>query len=340
MTRAFVCGCRGPTLSGEEERFLREAQPFGIILFKRNVETPGQLRALVEDIRLCVGPQCEILVDQEGGRVQRLGPPHWRAYPAAARFQALDLPIEEKERLVWIAARLIAFDLNDMAITIDCAPVLDVPVARSHDVIGDRAYGHDPNIVTRLGRAAAQGLLDGGVLPIMKHLPGHGRALVDSHLALPVVSVPLSVLEGSDFIPFARNAHLPAAMTAHVVYEAIDPARPATLSATVIGTVIREKIGFRGLLFSDDLSMQALSGSLRERATSSFAAGIDIALHCNGNLDEARGVADAAPQLEGARLARVEAAAACRKSAALAADAEFDPVEAWAELAAALAIEA
>ncbi|HEY1736138.1 MAG TPA: beta-N-acetylhexosaminidase [Methylovirgula sp.] len=340
MTRAFVCGCRGAALSGEEAAFLRDAQPFGVILFKRNVETKAQLRALVDAIRLAAGPSCEILVDQEGGRVQRLGPPHWRAYPAAARFATLDLPIEEKERLVWISTRLIAFDLNEMGIGIDCAPVLDVPVAGSSDVIGDRAYGRDPSTVARLGRAAAQGLLDGGVLPIMKHVPGHGRATVDSHHALPIVTASLPELEATDFVPLARNAHLPAAMTAHVVYEAIDRERPATLSSKAIGAVIRGAIGFKGLLFSDDLSMQALSGSLRDRAAFGFAAGIDIALHCNGDLAEARAVAEATPVLEDARLARAEAARSCRERAALAGDSGFDPVEAWAELAAALAIEA
>jgi beta-N-acetylhexosaminidase len=339
--RAFVCGCRGPTLDREERDFLRDSEPFGVILFKRNVETPGQLRDLILNIRDSLGRAgAEVLVDQEGGRVQRLGPPHWRAYPAAARFAALDLPIEEKERLVWLNARLIADDLRHVGISVDCLPVLDVPVAGSHGVIGDRAFGDDPATVARLGRSAAQGLFDGGILPIMKHIPGHGRASVDSHLDLPRVSASLAELEASDFAPFARNADLPAAMTAHVVYEALDPQRPATQSRHVIADIIRKKIGFSGLLFSDDLSMQALSGGLGDRASAAFAAGIDIALHCNGDLVEARTVAEAAPLLQGAALARAEAAAACREQALEAAESDFDPVDAWTEIAAALAIAA
>jgi beta-N-acetylhexosaminidase len=341
MMRAFVCGCRGPTLTGEERDFLRESQPFGVILFKRNVETPAQLRELIVDIRDSLGRAgAEVLVDQEGGRVQRLGPPHWRAYPAAARFAALDLPIEEQERLVWLNARLIAHDLRSVGISIDCLPVLDVPASGSHAIIGDRAYGHDPATITRLGCSAAQGLLDGGVLPIMKHIPGHGRARVDSHLELPRVTASLAELKASDFVPFTRNADLPAAMTAHVIYDALDRQAPATQSKKVIAGTIRKTIGFSGLLFSDDLSMQALSGGLGERAAAAFAAGIDIALHCNGDLTEARAVAAAAPPLTGPALARSEAALACREQALDAAESDFDPVDAWAEIAAALAIAA
>ncbi|MGP8192777.1 MAG: beta-N-acetylhexosaminidase [Methylovirgula sp.] len=339
--RAFICGCRGLTLSSEERGFLRESEPFGVILFKRNIESAAQLCALIQEIRDCLGrADADVLVDQEGGRVQRLAPPHWRAYPAAARFQAAELPLERKEWLIRLAARLMAQDLREMGITIDCVPVLDIPVQGSHDVIGDRAYGRDPKTVAKLGRAAALGLLDEGVLPIMKHVPGHGRATVDSHHALPVVTAPLAQLAETDFLPFVENADLPAAMTAHVVYMALDTGAPATLSARVIGDIIRQRIGFAGLLLSDDLSMQALSGSLHERAAAAFAAGIDIALHCNGDLVEARAVAAAAPVLAGESLARAEAASACRAAAMLAATASFDPVEAWAQIAAALAIAA
>lgn len=339
--RAFICGCRGLTLSSEERGFLRDSEPFGVILFKRNIESAAQLRALVQEVRDCLGrADADVLVDQEGGRVQRLAPPHWRAYPAAARFQAVALPFERKESLVRLAARLMAQDLRQMGITVDCMPVLDIPVQGSHDVIGDRAYGRDPQTVAKLGRAAALGLLDEGVLPIMKHVPGHGRATVDSHQALPVVTASLAQLAETDFVPFLENADLPAAMTAHVVYMALDTGAPATLSARVIGDIIRQRIGFAGLLLSDDLSMQALSGSLNERAAAAFAAGIDIALHCNGDLVEARAVAAAAPVLAGESLARAEAASACRGAAMLAATASFDPVEAWAEIAAALAIAA
>lgn len=337
--RAFVCGCRGLTLSGEERRFLTDNAPYGVILFKRNVESPEQLRALVADIRDAAGREIDVLVDQEGGRVQRLARPHWRAYPAAARFHAADLPFDRQTRLVRLAARLIGRDLREIGITIDCLPVLDVPVAGSHDVIGDRAYAHDPQTVAKLGRAAAEGLLDEGVLPVMKHVPGHGRSTVDSHHDLPVVAASVAELAAADFQPFIANADLPAAMSAHVVYTAIDPNAPATTSATVIAEIIRKRIGFQGLLFSDDLSMQALKGSLKERAAAAFAAGIDIALHCNGDLDEAHAVASEAPEVTGTTAARA-AAATGRRAKALAAAGDFDPVDAWAEIAAALAIAA
>lgn len=334
MTRAFICGCSGSALTREERDFLRESTPYGLILFKRNVETPDQVRALADSFRDCLGNgDAAVLVDQEGGRVQRLGPPAWHAYPAAARFNATDLPLDRKERLVRRAAKLMAQDLLRLGINIDCAPVLDVPVAGSHDVIGDRAYARDPRIVARLGRAAALGLADGGVLPVAKHIPGHGRAGVDSHIDLPVVTTPLETLAETDFVPFAANADLPIAMTAHVVYTALDHDRPATLSAQVID-YIRAEIGFAGLLLSDDLSMQALRGSLRDRAEAAFTAGIDIALHCNGNRREAEAVAAAAPALSGISLARASRAAAWRGEDA----APFDPVEAWAEIEAALAI--
>ena len=260
--RAFVCGCTGLTLSQDECAFLRETDPFGLILFKRNIETPAQVKALVASFRDCIGrDQAAVLIDQEGGRVQRLGLPHWRTYPPALRFGHGAQPLEIKAKLARVAARIMAHDLRELGINVDCLPVLDVPVPGSHSVIGDRAYGGTPDVVATLGRAAAEGLLDGHVLPIMKHMPGHGRAMADSHLELPVVTVPLEALRQSDFAPFKANADLPAAMTAHVVYTALDPQRPATLSPLVIETIIRQDIGFDGLLISDDLSMQALKGS-------------------------------------------------------------------------------
>ncbi len=335
MSRAFICGCQGTELTQEERDFLRASDPFGLILFKRNVETPAQVRALIADFRACIGRDAAVLVDQEGGRVQRLGPPHWRAYPAAARFGALDRPLLEREALVRKAATLLGQDLRALGFTVDCAPVLDVPVPGAHDVIGDRAFSRDPESVARLGRAAALGLADAGILPIMKHIPGHGRAGVDSHLQLPSVDTPLDLLRETDFYPFKANADLPAAMSAHVVYRALDPERPGTLSPIVI-RYIREEIDFEGLLFSDDLSMQALSGTLRARADAAFAAGIDLALHCNGNLAEAEAVAEAAPLLEGDALTRAARAASWRGDSA----APFDPVEAWAEIEASLAIGA
>jgi beta-N-acetylhexosaminidase len=335
MTRAFVCGCSGVALTLEERDFLRQSEPFGLILFQRNVESPDQVRALIDSFRECLGEaNAAVLVDQEGGRVQRLGPPCWRAYPAAARFNALTLPFERKERLVRLAGALIGQDLSRLGLSIDCAPVLDVPVEGSHGVIGDRAYAQDAQIVARLGRAAALGLIEGGVLPVMKHIPGHGRAALDSHFDLPVVTASLETLAQTDFQPFAANADLPLAMTAHVVYTALDRDQPATLSAPVIA-YIRKTIGFAGLLFSDDLSMQALRGSLRARAEAAFAAGIDVALHCNGNLAEAAEVAAAAPVLAGQSLARAPRAAEWRARVV-----PFDPVEAWAEIEAALAVAA
>ncbi len=335
MTRAFVCGCSGMALTREERSFLRDSVPFGLILFKRNIDTPDQVRALIDGFRdACGDADAAVLVDQEGGRVQRFGPPHWRAYPPPARFVGLDLPLERKERLVRLAAALMGWDLRLVGVSIDCAPVLDVPVEGSHAVIGDRAYGRDPHVVAKLGRAAAFGLCDGGVLPVIKHIPGHGRAKVDSHLNLPICATPLDVLRDTDFLPFAANADLPMAMTAHVVYAALDAERPATLSKQVID-YIRDGIGFAGLLLSDDLSMQALRGGLRGRAEAAFAAGIDIALHCNGDLGETAAVAEAAPALAGASLVRASRAREWRGEAIA-----LDPVEAWAEIEAALAIAA
>lgn len=326
MTRAFVCGCRGATLEPDERRFLREAAPLGVILFKRNIVDPAQVLALTGDLRDALGrDDAMVLVDQEGGRVQRLGPPHWRRYPAAARFAAI-AGLDERADTIRLCARLMAHDLISLGIDVDCMPVLDVPNEGSHDVIGDRAYARDPETVALLGRAAAEGMLDGGVLPIMKHVPGHGRAEADSHLALPTVEASIEHLRRADFEPFFRNRDLPAAMTAHVVYTAVDPERPATISAKVIGDIVRGFIGFDGLLFSDDLSMKALLGTITEKAAALFSAGVDVALHCNGDLDEAREVAAGAPSLERETLRRLVRARAAVRTAA------FDPVDAAAVL--------
>lgn len=334
MTRAFICGCRGLVLEAEERRFLAEAAPLGVILFnrpdQRNVDTPDQVLALTREIRSILGDDAMVLVDQEGGRVQRLRSPHWRRYPPAGSFAAL--AEDARADAVRLAARMMAHDLRSVGIDVDCFPVLDVPVAGAHDVIGDRAYDRDPERVASLGRAAAEGMLDGGVLPVMKHVPGHGRAEADSHHALPVVTAALAQLREGDFVPFRRNRDLPAAMTAHVVYTALDPDRPATISPTVVGEIVRGHIGFDGLLFSDDLSMKALPGSFRDKAEALFAAGVDVALHCNGDLDEARAVAAASPVLAGASLARV-----ARARAAVRVPAPFDDAEAAAELDARLA---
>lgn len=333
-SRAFVWGCcEGVALSAEEFAFLRRWRPWGMILFRRNVASRAQVAALTRAFREAVErPDAPVFVDQEGGRVQRLAPPHWVAYPAASAFiRASDDP-DEQARLARLSARLIAHDLREVGITVDCLPVLDVPAPGSHPVIGSRAYATEPQAVARLGRAAAEGLLEGGVLPVIKHLPGHGRALADSHFELPRVEASLEELEARDFAPFRANADLPVAMTAHVVFSAIDATQPATLSPTVVGEIIRGRIGFDGLLVSDDLSMKALSGTFGERTRRMFAAGVDIALHCNGDLAEAEAVAEATPELSGRSRERAERALACIVPPA----GSFDLVDARAQLDAAL----
>ena len=329
MTRALILGCSGPALTPDEAAFFRDAAPWGFIVFRRNVESPDQLRRLTAALRETVGrADAPVLIDQEGGRVQRMGPPHWPKYPAGRRYGGLDDGLAAAR----LGARLMAHDLTDVGVNVDCAPVLDVPVAGSHDIIGDRAYADEPAEVAAFGRAVAEGLMAGGVLPVMKHVPGHGRAGVDSHLSLPVVTATRAELEARDFAPFRALADLPMAMTAHVVFTALDPSRPATTSPEVIASVIRGAIGFDGLLMSDDLSMQALSGTLRERAAAALGAGCDVALHCNGAMAEMRGVAEAAPELAGPALRRAEAALA-----RLAAPETLDVAEARARLDAALA---
>ncbi len=299
--KAFISGCAGPALSGSEIAFFRREQPFGLILFQRNCQDPDQVRALTAAFREAVGrADAPVLVDQEGGRVRRLKPPHWPAYPAAAVIGTL----HENDpaaglRAAWLHGRLIAADLMDVGIDVDCAPVLDVRAPGTSEAIGDRSFGGDPERVAALGAALAEGLLDGGVLPVPKHLPGQGRATSDSHVGLPVVSDGLDVLAASDFVPFAALAHLPMAMTAHIVFSAVDPGRPATVSPAVIRDIIRKRIGFDGLLVSDDVSMHALSGDYGQRAAAIYAAGCDIVLHCNGRPEEMHAVADAAPELAG-----------------------------------------
>ncbi len=307
--RAVILGCSGQALTPDETAFYKGVNPWGFILFKRNIENPQQVRALCSALRDITGrDDTPILIDQEGGRVQRMGPPHWASYPAGrsygdiySRDEALGL---EAAR---IGARLIAADLHDVGINVDCLPVLDVPVPGAHDVIGHRAYGLEPKIVSDLGGAAAEGVLSGGVLPIIKHIPGHGRAAVDSHLSLPVVENPRTDLE-QDFEPFRALAGMPMAMTAHVIYSAIDADNPATTSKTVISEIIRGHIGFDGLLMSDDVSMQALSGNLADRARQSIAAGCDVVLHCNGLMEEMKAVVGEVPSLEGKAALRAEKA--------------------------------
>lgn len=307
-----IFGCHGPALSAEERAFFRDTQPWGFIVFGRNIADPAQLRALVTSLRETVSDRtAPVLIDQEGGRVARLGPPQWRARPAAQRFADLHaLAPEAAREAAYLNARLIAHDLVDLGINVDCLPVLDVPVEGAHDIIGDRAYGRDPSVIIDLGRAVIEGMIEGGVLPVMKHVPGHGRAGADSHLALPRVAATSEELSASDFVTFRSLNHCPLAMTAHVVYEAIDAQRPATTSPKLIRDVIRGEIGFEGLLMSDDLSMKALSGSLDYRAKSSLFAGCDVVLHCNGDIAEMREIATELKPLEDIHLKRAEAALA------------------------------
>lgn len=306
---AAIYGCAGPSLGDGERRFFRDARPWGFIVFARNIETPGQLRRLVNELREAAGHDAPVLIDQEGGRVARLKPPQWRAYPPGRRYGELYARSRNDGlEAAWLGARLIAAELSALGINVDCLPVLDVPVASAHDVIGDRAYGETPAPVIALGRAAAEGLLAGGVLPIVKHIPGHGRAGVDSHLSLPVVEADAATLSRTDFATFKALADMPLAMTAHVVYSAFDVNAPATTSAKVIDKVIRGEMGFDGCLMSDDLSMQALAGTLAERTRASLKAGCDLVLHCNGKMAEMEEVADQVPDLAGKVLARADAA--------------------------------
>lgn len=314
MPSASIFGCAGPVLDAEERAFFREADPFGFILFARNFETPEQGRALADALRDCVGRDAPILIDQEGGRVARLRPPHWWHPPAAGRFATLaatrpDAAVEA----VTLAARLIAAQLRDVGVDVNCVPVLDVVGPDGNPALGDRVYAGPPDQASRLGRAMCEGHLAGGVLPVLKHIPGHGRATADSHFSLPRVDTALEALDRTDLVPFRDLAAMPMAMTAHIVFSCVDPVRPVTQSATAIATLIRGRIGFDGLLMTDDLSMSALSGGYADRAALSLAAGCDVVLHCNGRMDEMAAVAGAAGPLGGAALARAERALAARR---------------------------
>lgn len=312
---ALIVGCAGLSLTDDERRYLARVNPLGFILFARNVDTPGQVRALVDQFRQAVGrADAPVLIDQEGGRVQRLKPPHWRKAPPGEPFAALaGRDAAAATEALRLNFRLIGRELAGLGIDVDCAPVLDVPVPGAHDVIGDRAYGRSPAQVAALGRACMDGLLDEGVLPIIKHIPGHGRAMVDSHLALPVVEASLAELEAQDFPPFKALADAPWAMTAHVVYKAIDPAAPATTSAKAVREIIRGWIGFDGVLVSDDLSMKALGGSFEGRAAAALDAGCDVVLHCNGDMAEMEAIARAIRPLSDRALERLARAAAMKR---------------------------
>lgn len=301
MTKAFIVGCAGETLSADERAFFARERPWGLILFARNCKSGEQIRTLVEDFRSVVGvSNAPVLIDQEGGRVRRLRPPLVDEYPAGAVYGRLfAVSREAGERAAHLGGRLIGADLAGLGITVDCAPILDVPTPLTSEAIGDRAYGPDADTVAQIGRAFAEGLMASGVLPVVKHMPGHGRASVDSHYDLPVVDALPGDLDAADFTPFRALADLPMAMTAHVVFTALDPDCCATQSPRVIGEIVRGQIGFDGLLMSDDLSMKALGGGVHDRVAKLFAAGCDMALHCNGDMGEMIEVARATPVLAG-----------------------------------------
>jgi len=326
---AIVLGCGGERLTAFERDFFTEVDPAGFILFRRNCSSPDQVRDLVDSLRGCVGrDDAPVLIDQEGGRVARLRPPQWRRYPSPARIASLPDPLAETAAR--LGARLIADDLARLGITVDCLPVLDLPASGADPVIGDRAYGSEPERVARLAGAVCAGLLEGAVLPIVKHIPGHGRARVDSHHACPCVETPYDELARTDFAPFRALAAMPWAMTAHIVYPAVDPAAPATLSPRVIAEVIRGEIGFDGVLISDDLSMQALGGGLGERTRQALAAGCDLALHCNGDPGEMAEVVAAGRPISPLTAARLRRGETMRRSSTengfdwCAAEARFD----------------
>ncbi len=310
--KAFISGCAGTVLTDDERALFAEARPCGLILFGRNCQSVAQLRALARDFRDAVeSDEALVLIDQEGGRVERLRPPRWRHMPPARVYGDLYLYDPEGALAAAFAgARLTAAELHDAGITVNCTPVLDVPEAGSHDIIGDRAFSFDPDVVGDLGRSVIEGTLAGGVLPVIKHVPGHGRARADSHLALPRIDASAEELIDVDFRPFMALCHAPLAMTAHVLLPAFDEERPASVSPVIMGEVIRELIGLTGLVMSDDIGMKALGGRMAERAAAVIDAGCDVALHCSGAFDEMREVAGAVPPLEGDSAERFAAAIA------------------------------
>ncbi len=323
---AAIFGCAGHSLDTAERDFFRDVRPAGFILFARNIESPDQVRSLVAALRESVdSPDCPVLIDQEGGRVARLKPPHWRAAPAQGRFGEMEE--EAGARAAMLNARLLAAELADLGINVDCLPLLDLRFPGAHDIIGDRALGETVEAVSHLGRVVCEGLLEGGVLPVIKHIPGHGRARADSHLELPRVDAPRAELETTDFAPFRLLADMPLAMTAHIVYSDIDPERPATTSPVVMGEIVRGFIGYDGLVMTDDLSMQALQGDFATRTADSRAAGCDLVLHCSGNMIEMRKIASAARPLDAAGYRRYQGALD-----RLTRPAPFDNVAALAEL--------
>ncbi len=306
---AVILDCEGLSLTPQERALFRTVRPFGFILFARNIESPDQVRALCAEMREAAGHDALITIDQEGGRVQRLRPPHW--FDWSAPLDQVEAAGAGAAEAMYLRYRLIAAELQALGIDSNCAPLVDLAGAATHPFLRNRCYGTDPHTVAEIGHAVADGLLDGGVLPVVKHIPGHGRAEADSHHHLPVVATPLEVLCDTDFVPFRALSDLPMAMTAHVVYAAVDDA-PATTSERML-RVIRDDIGFDGLIMTDDISMKALSGSLRDLSRAALGAGCDVVLHCNGTLAERQEVADAAESLSATAQIRAERALARRK---------------------------
>jgi len=325
--KAFISGCAGTALTGAERALFAAERPCGLILFARNVESPAQIRALIDDFKDAVGSdEVLVLIDQEGGRVQRLRPPHWLNMPPARCYGDLyATDPEAATRAAFAGARIMASELHDLGINVNCTPCLDVPQKGAHDIIGDRAFSTDPDVVIALGRAVMEGTLAGGVLPVIKHVPGHGRALADSHLSLPRIDATKEELEALDFRPFKALHHAPLAMTAHILLPVFDERRPATVSPVIMGQVIRDQMGLTGLVMSDDIGMKALQGPLAERTRAVFEAGCDVVLHCSGKLADMVEVAGAVPPLEGLAAARFDHARSC-----LHAPEPFDPAEAMA----------
>lgn len=307
--KAAIYGFSGLVLLQEEKDFFRANNPLGFILFARNCENKKQIRELTDSLREFTGrDDTLILIDQEGGRVRRLKPPHWRDVPAAGVFAKLaEKDIQKAKHAVYLNHRLMAYELSEIGVNVDCTPMLDISIAGSHDIVGDRSFGGSVEQVSELGRAACEGLLAGGILPVIKHIPGHGRAKADSHESLPEVNVSYDILSTTDFVPFINLADMPIAMTAHIKYSEIDNTESATLSKKAIN-IIREKIGFDGLLLTDDLSMKALTGGYALRAEKSISAGCDVILHCNGKMEEMEEIASTTPVLNGKAETRLKKA--------------------------------
>lgn len=283
-SRAVIFGCSGAELTRSERTFFRDADPWAFILFARNVETPTQVKRLCTQLRETVGRDALIFIDQEGGRVRRLKEPIWPFYPSLGHYAALDHMGLDARRAVWLHHRLIAHDLLELGITANCAPVLDIPQDDADPIISDRALGRDPDTIISLAHAAMAGMMSGGVVPVIKHIPGHGRATVDSHVKLPTVNTESAIMKHFDYKPFMKLADAPMAMTAHIVYSDVDRSKPLSVSKKAVSHIVRDTIGFDGLLMSDDIGMKALNGSLTEISQDVLSAGCDVVLHCDGEL--------------------------------------------------------